>query len=632
MDLNEYVFDHAFIDQLIEDMKNPQKRSSAGSKAENMVMKVFQELDPDIRKCSGNKHQMDLTSSKYGFRIEVKCKRLDLGDLPSTFYRDSFELPWVQTFIYINLAPVRCFTELSHGNFIAINGYEMKRYDLLNLFGRLRSAHENPLIINSMDSNSIRKQSESKLNQSVSMILQMQNDIYAKILGKTFSSSEINSNEDIMEQMSLKSITFEENHSNSTPNSLSANPEDNANIFDSIDLDLDGGEIVSETKLPNEELNNQSEVSHETMIEPQDQEDLHKYQEEAKEILGEENNPEDKVEHILRQTFIEEFHQLKTSFIPIPEYSILVKNVALRLYGAPAIKISQAKITEFMLRYGVKRPSIPNGRLTSDGKQSKTKSFSFQTKTKIENRPRNGHDESQRLFKELEALKDVPVDVKDYNFEFMRYPVDKEPDQYGINKRNVGTRTIMRSPKMLDALMKIFYMKNLRCADRQDHAKFMYEDKVEVINLGECCVYLRSRDPKFMDITNSWFQEKRYSTAMEEVEDFIKRLKNCIENHIPFKNVQITSSGNGVTSDLYECMRNLRYDKTSNGIDEGRVNIERLNAFRSRASEIDQIMVQNRGIIEEFELHGKTGTKFNTDGTPSKNYCYDFLKGIMGNN
>ena len=94
MDLNKHVFDHALIDQLVEDMKNPQKRSSAGSKAENMVMKVFQELDPDIRKCGGNKHQMDLTSSKYGFRIEVKCKRLDLGDLPSNFhgFRHSFTL------------------------------------------------------------------------------------------------------------------------------------------------------------------------------------------------------------------------------------------------------------------------------------------------------------------------------------------------------------------------------------------------------------------------------------------------------------------------------------------------------------------------------------------------------------
>ena len=647
--MEEYVFDRSIIDQLVEDMKNPQKRSAAGAMAENMVMKVFQELDPDIRKCGGNKHQMDLTSAKYGFRIEVKCKRLDIGDLPSTFYRDALELSWVQTFIYINLAPVRNFTEISHGNFIAINGYEMKRYDLLNLFGRLKSAHANPLIIKSMDSNSVRKQSESKLSQSLSLMVQMQNDIYAKILGKPFHSSETSSNEDINEQTSLTTITMKENIDNSTSGNLNVGQEDDLIIFDSIDLDMDGGEVVKEgscetnndakvlddsSKKEMKNSNDQIELTIESSNNSIKQEDQSKYQEEAKEILGEMTNPEDKVEHILRQTFIEEFYHLKTSFIPIPEYSNFVKNMANKLYGAPAIRISQAKITDFMLRYGVKRTSIPNGRLTSNGKQSKTKTFSFKTMTEIENKPRNGHDEFQRLFKELDALKDVPVNEKDYNFEFMRYPIDDgdKLDQYGINKRNAGTKTIMRSPKMLDAVMKIFYMKNLRCADRQDHAKFMYEGKIEVISLGECCGYLRSRNPAFMNITNSWFQEKRYRTATDEVDDFIKRLKGCIEKHIPFKNVQITSSANGATSDLYECMRNLRYDKSLDGIDKGRVNDERLEAFRSRASEINRIMTENRGIIEEFELHGKTSTKFNSDGTPSKHYCYDFLKGIMGNN
>lgn len=126
---DNYVFNREELDALAVSQRS--KRTGRQNPAEDIVLSKFRTYIPDLKKCSGMKHAMDLYSVIYRTRIEVKAKINNVFGIDVKFLYDAERHPEDKVFIFINMIRTsKPMISFSYGKFFIIDGYNLKESQL----------------------------------------------------------------------------------------------------------------------------------------------------------------------------------------------------------------------------------------------------------------------------------------------------------------------------------------------------------------------------------------------------------------------------------------------------------------------------------------------------------------------
>lgn len=140
---DNYVFNREELLALAEAQRI--KHSGRHNPAEDIVLREFRCYIPDLKKCSGMKHAMDLYSIVYRTRIEVKAKANNVNGIDVKFLYDAERHPEDKVFIFINMIPtLKPMTLFMYGEFFIIDGYNLTKSQLSMIMETIKTINENP--------------------------------------------------------------------------------------------------------------------------------------------------------------------------------------------------------------------------------------------------------------------------------------------------------------------------------------------------------------------------------------------------------------------------------------------------------------------------------------------------------
>lgn len=140
---DNYVFNREELDALAASQRS--KHTGRQNPAEDIVLSKFRAYIPDLKKCSGMKHAMDLYSVIYRTRIEVKAKTNNVFGIDVKFLYDAERHSEDKVFIFINMIrPIRQMNSFIYGRFFIIDGYNLKESQLEMIMTTVRLLTDSP--------------------------------------------------------------------------------------------------------------------------------------------------------------------------------------------------------------------------------------------------------------------------------------------------------------------------------------------------------------------------------------------------------------------------------------------------------------------------------------------------------
>lgn len=140
-----WVFDRERLDEMAKRTETPKERVETSAEAELMVLEVLKLYFPDMERCAGRSHCMDLYSYTYRFRVEVKFLTGGMRKLDNKFCNDMRAHP-ERFYLLINMArATTCKVRCSH--IWLTNGYDMTYEELMELVEAVKSYTDSKGII-----------------------------------------------------------------------------------------------------------------------------------------------------------------------------------------------------------------------------------------------------------------------------------------------------------------------------------------------------------------------------------------------------------------------------------------------------------------------------------------------------
>lgn len=622
--MNSFVFDQEKINTISRQMKNPKEKRSGAKVAEEMVLEAFKEFIPDLENCSSQSYRMDMCSLKFKCAIEVKCIASITGFRNSKFFEDAqINGDWLNTFVYINLASKHVNPVVFSGHFIYIHGYNLRRYQLMSICDVLKGNAEEKEMTEILKAKSL----PSYTNLISRDITLMKNDISS-------IQEQLSKLTNMMKCLYEASISFPTNKSLPQPE---INKEPTINI--SIDLN-DGAQAPNPPKvigtsdvIPDEEDDVQIIESDDVqfldstddIIEDEVQTEAHRksLEEEALKILPPVNNPEDKLEKVLRETFIECYERIRDTYITEAEFTETANKIARNHseYGLKGIT-NKYDVEPFLKTFqdenGKKRTLQKRYHLNPDDPKEKSRVIAMKTETQFKNTPRNGNTKYMQITKAFQALDPSTIDFQKYEFRF--YSISNATRQ--IDLRNRGTESFLQRPEFLYVVLSSFNEKYHIPPKETDHVVFSFNGHEEDVNMGESLNYLKRLNPEYHKVIMSLFEEHHnFKDPEGEYSSFITALKTAIKNERAFKDVYIWTSTKDERVSLANVFRSLKMTSCKNRLDP-----TRLQTYKNHWSEITQVLLENKAIILGKHLAEYETSQKVADGSRYKiENCFNYM-------
>lgn len=615
MDMNSFVFDQKKIDAISQQMKNPKEKCSGAKAAEEMVLEAFKEFIPDLENCSSQSYRMDMCSSKFKCAIEVKCIASITGFRNSKFFEDAqINGDWLNTFLYINLASKHADPVIFGGHFIYVHGYNLKRYQLMSICDFLKGNAEEKELAEILKAKSL----PSYTNLISRDIALMKNDISS-----------------IQEQLSkltnMMKCLYEASISLPTNKSLSQ-PDINKESIEDISIDLDDEaqapnqpEVIDVSDVIPDEDDVQIIESDDDIIEDEVQTAAHRrsLEQEALKILPSVNNPEDNLEKVLRETFIECYERIRDTYITESEFKDTANKIARNHpeYGLKAITVKydiEPFLKTFKDENGKKCTLQKRYHLNPDVPNETTRVLSMKTETQFKKLPRNGNIKYTQLTKEFQALNPSAIDFQKYEFRF--YSISNATHQNDL--RNRGTESFLQRPEFLYVVLSSFNERYHIPPKETDHVVFTFNGHEEDVNMGESLNYLKRLNPEYHKVITALFNEHRnFKDPEGEYNSFMTALKTAIKNEKAFKDVYIWTSTKDERVSLANVFRSLKMTSCKNRLDPNR-----LQTYKNHWSEITQVLLENKAIILGRHLAEYETSQKVADGSRYKiENCFNYM-------
>ena len=615
MDMNSFVFDQKKIDTISQQMKNPKEKCSGAKAAEEMVLEAFKEFIPDIENCSSQSYRMDMCSLKFKCAIEVKCIASITGFRNSKFFEDAqINGDWLNTFLHINLASKHADPVIFGGHFIYVHGYNLKRYQLMSICDVLKGNAEEKELTEILKAKSL----PSYTNLISRDIALMKNDISSiqEQLGKLTN---------------MMKCLYEASISLPTNKSLSQPDIDKESIVDvSIDLNdkvqaPNPSEVIDISDVIPDEDDIQIIESDDDIIEDEIQTAAHRrsLEQEALKILPPVNNPEDNLEKVLRETFIECYERIRDTYITESEFKDTANKIARNHpeYGLKAITVKydiEPFLKTFKDENGKKCTFQKRYHLNPDVPSETTRVLSMKTETQFKKLPRNGNIKYTHLTKEFQELDPSAIDFQKYEFRF--YSISNATHQNDL--RNRGTESFLQRPEFLYVVLSSFNERYHIPPKETDHVVFTFNGHEEDVNMGESLNYLKRLNPEYHKVITSLFEEHHnFKDPEGEYNSFMTALKIAIKNEKAFKDVYIWTSTKDERVSLANVFRSLKMTSCKNRLDPNR-----LQTYKNHWSEITQVLLENKSIILGRHLAEYETSQKVADGSRYKiENCFNYM-------
>ena len=613
--MNSFVFDQEKIQTISQQMKNPKEKFSGAKVAEDMVYKAFKEFIPDLENCSSQSYRMDMFSSKFKCAIEVKCIASITGFRNSKFFEDAnINGDWLNTFVYINLASKHDDSVIFGGHFIYIHGYNLRRYQLMSVCDILKGNAEEKELTEILKAKSL----PSYTNLISRDITLMKNDISSiqEQLGKITdmikclyeASILLPTNKSVPQQEtkeeSLVDISIDLNEVIQAPN-----PSEIICGTNIIPVDEDNVQFLDSDDIIDDEI--QAELCQRSL------------EQEALKILPPINNPEDNLEKVLRETFIECYKRMRDTYVTETEFTQTANKIARNHpeYGLKAITVKydiEPFLKTFKDENGKKRTLQRRYHLNPDAPNEKTRVLSMKTETQFKNLPRNGNIKYTQLTKEFQALDPSAIDFQKYEFRF--YSISNATHQNDL--RNRGTESFLQRPEFLYVVLSSFNERNHIPPNETDHVVFQFNGHEEDVNMGESLNYIKRLNPEYHKVITALFNEHHnFKDPEGEYNAFMVALKTAIKNEKAFKDVYIWTSTKDERVSLANVFRSLKMTSCKNRLDPNR-----LQTYKNHWSEITQVLLENKAIILGRHLAEYETSQKVADGSRYKiENCFNYM-------
>ena len=624
MDMNLFVFDQKKIDIISRQMKNPKEKCSGAKVAEEMVLEAFKEFIPDLENCSSQSYRMDMCSLKFKCAIEVKCIASITGFRNSKFFEDAqINGDWLNTFLYINLASRHADPVVFGGHFIYVHGYNLKRYQLMSICDFLKGNAEEKELAEILKAKSLpsytnlisrditlMKNDISSIQEQLGTITDMIKCLYGASISlptnKSVPQPKIN-------KEPIVDISIDLNDEAQAPNlpkvidtsDVIPDEEDDVQILESDDVQiLDSTDDIIEDEIQTEAYRKSLE-------------------QEALKILPPVNNPEDNLEKVLRETFIECYERIRDTYITESEFTETANKIARNHseYGLKGIT-NKYEIEPFLKTFkdenGKKRTLQKRYHLNPDNPTETTRVLSMKTETQFKNLPRNGNIKYTQLTKEFQALDPTSIDFQKYEFKF--YSISNATHQ--IDLRNRGTESFLQRPEFLYVVLSSFNEKYHIPPRETDHVVFSFNGHEEDVNMGESLNYLKRLNPEYYKVITSLFNEHHnFKDPEGEYNAFMVALKTAIKNEKAFKDVYIWTSTKDERVSLANIFRSLKMTSCKN-----RLHPTRLQTYKNHWNEITQVLLENKAIILRRHLAEYETSQKVADGSRYKiENCFNYM-------
>ena len=607
MDMNSFVFDQKKIDAISQQMKNPKEKLSGAKVSEEMVLEAFKEFIPDLENCSSQSYRMDMCSLKFKCAIEAKCIASITGFRNSKFFEDAnINGDWLNTFVYINLASKHINPVVFGGHFIYVHGYNLKRYQLMSICDFLKGNAEEKEMTEILKAKSLpsytnlisrditlMKNDISSIQEQLGTITDMIKCLYGASISiptnKSLPQPEIN-------KESTVDISIYLNDEAQTTNSSKVISEDDIQILDSYDIIED--EI-------------QAGICRRTL------------EQEALKILPPVNNPEDNLEKVLRETFIECYEQIRDTYVTESEFKETANKIARNHheYGLKAITVKydiEPFLKTFKDENGKKFTLQKRYHLNPDVPSETTRVLSMKTETQFKKLPRNGNIKYTHLTKEFQALDPSAIDFQKYEFRF--YSISNATRQNDL--RNHGTESFLQRPEFLYVVLSSFNERYHIPPNETDHVVFQFNGHEEDVNMGEGLNYIKRLNPEYHKAITALFNEHHnFKDPEGEYNSFMVALKTAIKNEKAFKDVYIWTSTKDERVSLANVFRSLKMTSCKNRLDPNR-----LQTYKNHWSEITQVLLENKAIILGRHLAEYETSQKVADGSRYKiENCFNYM-------
>lgn len=325
-------------------------------------------------------------------------------------------------------------------------------------------------------------------------------------------------------------------------------------------------------------------------------------------------------EKIFDSVFIDSYRILKTFYISQTAYKALLKDKLKKHNKNSTDKVKIAfnakDIDDYLSTLGCKVGPNTRWKVVGETKTSQVRAYTYTSPKESTGLPRGKTNYLYNLRKYIEE--NDPPSIFKYDF------ILTESDN-----KDTGA-VLTHYPEIFLEVYTKFYKLNHSTPHQQDGCDIELDGINLNINLKRLLTYIGQHDPVLLNAIYTKIFHVKFFSYNDEVELFIKKLKEAINKRINFSEMELDIPLKQHKPKLYDVMFELKTPSKFVAMNE-----DRKKAYRSRQEEIDKIMMDNRKIIEypntkeeQLPLNAKNTTRIKTNGEYVKQTCYDFDHGF----